>query len=164
ELRSRLWAADTFVDFDHGLNNAVARIREVLDDSSETPRYVETIPRRGYRFIAPLIEAKPKARMSAAQPSVLPVQRKFPQLVLLAVITTLVVLGVGIGFVFYRNSIKSTKYMVIQSLAVLPLENLSGDKSQEYFADGTTDALITDLAQIGTLRVISRTSVMRYKA
>jgi DNA-binding winged helix-turn-helix (wHTH) protein len=54
ELHSKLWPADTFVDFDHGLNNAVARIREVLDDSSETPRYVETIPRRGYRFIAPI--------------------------------------------------------------------------------------------------------------
>ena len=53
ELHSKLWPADTFVDFDHGLNNAVARIREVLEDSSETPRYVETIPRRGYRFIAP---------------------------------------------------------------------------------------------------------------
>ena len=55
ELHSRLWPADTFVDFDHGLNNAVARIREVLDDSSDTPRYIETLPRRGYRFIAPLI-------------------------------------------------------------------------------------------------------------
>ena len=54
ELRSRLWQADTFVDFDHGLNNAVMRVREALADSSETPRYVETVPRRGYRFIAPV--------------------------------------------------------------------------------------------------------------
>src|SRR5947209_168182 len=59
ELHSRLWPADTFVDFDHGLNNAVARIREVLDDSSETPRYVETLPRRGYRFIAPVADTPP---------------------------------------------------------------------------------------------------------
>src|SRR5438270_7616567 len=61
ELHSKLWPADTFVDFDHGLNNAVARIREVLDDSSETPRYVETIPRRGYRFIAPVANGRPAA-------------------------------------------------------------------------------------------------------
>src|SRR5207248_6884208 len=59
ELHSKLWPADTFVDFDHGLNNAVARIREVLDDSSETPRYVETLPRRGYRFIAPVTDTLP---------------------------------------------------------------------------------------------------------
>src|SRR5258708_39771540 len=65
ELNSKLWPADTFVDFDHGLNNAVARIREVLDDSSETPRYVETIPRRGYRFIAPLSDV----RLATATPS-----------------------------------------------------------------------------------------------
>src|ERR1700745_3703396 len=66
ELRSKLWSADTFVDFDHGLNNAVARIREVLDDSSDAPRYIETMPRRGYRFIAPLNDL-PSA---AASPSV----------------------------------------------------------------------------------------------
>src|SRR5437868_8066048 len=62
ELHSKLWPADTFVDFDHGLNNAVARIREVLDDSSETPRYVETIPRRGYRFIAPVTDTPPVSK------------------------------------------------------------------------------------------------------
>src|SRR6266566_4990320 len=62
ELNAKLWPADTFVDFDHGLNNAVARIREVLDDSSDTPRYVETIPRRGYRFMAPLADSRPVAQ------------------------------------------------------------------------------------------------------
>src|ERR1051325_8642479 len=66
ELHSRLWKADTFVDFDHGLNNAVARIREVLDDSSGTPRYVETIPRRGYRFIAPLADVQPSIPVGLA--------------------------------------------------------------------------------------------------
>src|SRR5260370_15558099 len=73
ELHSKLWPADTFVDFDHGLNNAVARIREVLDDSSDTPRYVETIPRRGYRLIAPLTDVRPATRTpSSAEPSVPP--------------------------------------------------------------------------------------------
>src|SRR5215831_9887452 len=67
ELHSRLWPADTFVDFDHGLNNAVARIREILDDSSETPRYVETVPRRGYRFIAPLTDVTPLKSPSVAE-------------------------------------------------------------------------------------------------
>ena len=93
ELHSKLWPADTFVDFDHGLNNAVARIREVLNDSSETPRYVETIPRRGYRFIAPLADVRPAAavpsdaesrpnpvdnnnRPGDASPSVLPAEQR----------------------------------------------------------------------------------------
>src|SRR2546423_13142993 len=79
ELHSKLWPADTFVDFDHGLNNAVARIREVLDDSSETPRYVETVPRRGYRFIAPLAELRPAiSTPSAPESTVNPAHQATP--------------------------------------------------------------------------------------
>jgi TolB-like protein/Tfp pilus assembly protein PilF len=114
-LREKLWPTDTFVDFDHGLNNAVNRLREALCDSADAPQFIETLPRRGYRFIAPL--ERQEAR--AAPP--------------------------------------------IQSIAVLPLENLTGDPAQDYFADGMTDALITRLAQIRALRVISRTSSMRYR-
>jgi len=171
ELRSKLWAADTFVDFDHGLNNAVARIREVLDDSSETPRYVETVPRRGYRFIAPLNVA-PFPRGSAIVDATKPPSdsgrvsrphrlRLWP---LFAGATFVVAMVMGWTWRMPMASILHLRTPIIHSLAVLPLENLSADASQEYFADGMTDALITDLAQIGTLRVVSRTSVMRYKA
>jgi TolB-like protein len=114
ELQKKIWPADTFVDFDQGLNNAAKRLREALNDSSETPHFIETIPRRGYRFIG------------RAQTETDPLDR-------------------------------------IRSLAVLPLENLSRDAEQEYFAEGLTEALITTLAKIGELRVVSRTSVMVYK-
>lgn len=111
ELQRRIWPSDTFVDFDHGINNAIKRLRETLGDTAETPRYVETLPRRGYRFIGKTDRETPK----------------------------------------------------IKSLAVLPLEDLSHDPEREYFADGLTEALITILAKIGGLRVISRTSAMQYK-
>ncbi len=111
ELQKRIWPTDTFVDFEQGLYNAIKRLREALGDSPETPRYIETLPRRGYRFCGSL----------ATSPS------------------------------------------HIESIAVLPLENLSRDPEQDYFADGMTEALITSLAKIGALRVISRTSTMRYK-
>ncbi len=111
ELRSRLWPSHTFVDFDHGLNKAINKLREALGDSAESPRFVETIPRRGYRMIA--TPGKASGR--------------------------------------------------VESLAVLPLEDLSHDPAQEYFADGLTEALITSLGQISALRVTSRTTVMRYK-
>jgi TolB-like protein/Tfp pilus assembly protein PilF len=110
ELRKRVWPTDTFVDFDHGINNAIKRLRESLTDEAETPKFVETVARRGYRFIGRL---------------------------------------------------ETTG--CTESLAVLPLENLSHDPEQEYFADGLTDSLITQLARISALRVISRTTAMHYK-
>src|SRR5256884_2933481 len=111
ELQQKIWPSDTFVDFDHGINNAIKRLREALGDTAETPCYVETLPRRGYRFIGKIERETPKFR----------------------------------------------------SLAVLPLENLSRDPQQEYFAEGLTEALITTLAKIGELRVVSRTTAMLYK-
>ncbi|MBV9039022.1 MAG: winged helix-turn-helix domain-containing protein, partial [Acidobacteriaceae bacterium] len=180
ELHSELWPADTFVDFDHGLNNAVARIREVLDDSSGTPRYVETIPRRGYRFIAPLADARPAiVSPSDAEPKISPPQeisdpgaavlpdgpaeKSFAPTRLKRWFTAAAVITVFVvGFALYRSA-KNTERPAIKSLAVLPLENLSGDPRQEYLADGMTEELIGRLAGIHDLRVISRTSVMRFK-
>src|SRR6266849_4301194 len=180
ELHSKLWPVDTFVDFDHGLNNAVARIREVLDDSSDTPRYVETVPRRGYRLIAPLADVRPATPAASAAkitpadesagadvpaPSVLATKRRF------AFANRSVLLG-GVGvlaiftliLVLYRGSAaKRTSHPAIKSLAVLPLKNLSGDSAQEYLADGMTEALIGYLSRIHDLRVISRTSAMHFK-
>lgn len=174
ELHSKLWPSDTFVDFDHGLNNAVARIREVLDDSSGTPRYIETVPRRGYRFIAPLTDIRPSAAAQNSKPvaSIEPVVTprispsakrwlSLPAKVLLGAVTSIALCIIGV--VLYRTYTASGKQPPINSIAVLPLANLSGDSSQDYLADGMTEELIGRLASIRNLRVISRTSVMQFK-
>jgi len=111
ELQKQIWPADTFVDFEQGLYNSVKRLRDALEDSADKPRFVETLPRRGYRFVGSVAASCTR----------------------------------------------------LESLAVLPLEDLSHDPEQEYFAEGLTEALITTLAKIGGLRVVSRTTAMRYK-
>jgi len=159
ELRARLWPADTFVDFDHGLNAAVKRLRDALGDTAENPRYIETLPRHGYRFIA------------AAVPDALPPERSHTSLKqwgwLLGVTAVLLVVGALVavdgGGVRGRLLSRSAAQPQVRSLAVLPLANLSGDPEQEYFADGMTEQLIGELSQLSGLKVISRTSVMQYK-
>jgi len=126
ELRAQIWPADTFVDFDHSLHNAVARLRDALGDSTEKPRFIETLPRRGYRFIGSVTDGKAEENVS--------VRRE-----------------------------REPRALQVHGIAVLPLEDLSGDQAHEYFADGMTEALITSLAKIKALRVISRTSAMQYK-
>ena len=112
EIRRELWGEGTFVDFEHNLNYCLNCVREVLGDTAQSPRYIETLPRRGYRFIAPVERQRPFAE---------------------------------------------------PTLAVLPFANLNGDPARDYFADGITDALITELARIRTVRVISRQSVLHLK-
>jgi len=178
ELQKRLWPADTFVDFDHGLNKAISKIREALGDSTESPRFVETVARRGYRFLAevkiadaapvrnpvPATEPNPSAeagerpglagKPAMPKPVLPPVAWKVSVFVLLLMTATLAA---------WKLHSWKRPTPVIRSLAVLPLESLSNDASQDYFADGMTDELISDLGQISALRVISRTSVMAYK-
>jgi TolB-like protein/DNA-binding winged helix-turn-helix (wHTH) protein len=169
ELRTQVWPAETFVDFDHSLHNAIARIREALGDSAGTPRYIETLPRRGYRFIGAVervgIEESPPS--SPTEPSIEaplapPRSRRRAALIavllLLILVTVVIATVLALGFSHHLSAAPS-----VRSIAVLPLDNFSGDPAQEYFVDGMTDELITDLAKIGGLRVISRTSVMRYK-
>src|SRR5262249_3978329 len=138
---------------------AVNHLRDALGDSADQPRFIETLPRKGYRFIAPVtLDAdgvEPPA-VEGAPP------RRSNRVRWLTAAAVLAILGIAIAIVS-RNRVRSAIAPHITSLAVLPLENLSGDPEQAYFADGMTDALITDLAKIGSLRITSRTSVMRYK-
>jgi TolB-like protein/DNA-binding winged helix-turn-helix (wHTH) protein len=188
ELRQKLWPADTFVDFNHGLNNVVLRLREVLGDSADSPKFIETIPRRGYRLIVAV------ASVSDSQPTLIqnstsvatPAQGVQPaptesaaaaslpetselretanrrQFWRSAMLVALVLVLIG-GFVGTRLIRRPTNMPGIQSLVVLPSENVSGDSAQDYFADGVTDSLITSLARLDSVRVISRTSAMHYK-
>jgi TolB-like protein/DNA-binding winged helix-turn-helix (wHTH) protein/tetratricopeptide (TPR) repeat protein len=179
ELCSRVWPNETFGDFDQALNIAIAKLRTALGDSAENPRFIETLSKRGYRFIADVSVVDPNARTGKPEPGgTIPgateVEHALPAaglaatrkshlwtwhwgLALLALVLGMSILAL---WVFHSRAQTPTG---IRSLAVLPLENLSGDPAQNYFADGMTDELITDLAQISALRVISRTSAMAYK-
>jgi len=165
EVRQALWPGDTFVDFDVGLNSAIKRLRDALSDSADSPRFVETLPRRGYRFIAPLETppGSPPATPEAPPRPALPPRSRLRSwggavslVAAVALVAGLIVTGTWPRL---RGQLASAP---IRSLAVLPFENLSGDPEQDYFVDGMTDAVITDLAQVRALRVISRTSVMQY--
>src|ERR1700723_1705110 len=167
ELRAQIWTTDTFVDFDHSLHNAVARVREVLGDSAERPRYIETLPRRGYRFIAPVDVGDlppPSGAADSAPPAGLPGHLRLTKSHAFLLPAVFAVLIITIAIWLARAGGASTSAAPrLNSIAVLPLDNLSGDPSQEFFADGMTDQLITDLAKVSSLRVILRTSVMQYK-
>jgi TolB-like protein/DNA-binding winged helix-turn-helix (wHTH) protein/tetratricopeptide (TPR) repeat protein len=175
-LRERLWPADTFVDFDHSLNNAVARIREALGDSAEEPRFIQTIPRRGYRFLASvdhaaLASVQTPAPQEAAEPQI-PVVAALtraddrwrlgvPEIAVIAVVAALAVLTLVGAARWWKASGSASPQ--VHAIAVLPFTNLASDPSQEYFADGITEELITELGKVSALRVISHTSVNRFK-
>jgi TolB-like protein/DNA-binding winged helix-turn-helix (wHTH) protein/Flp pilus assembly protein TadD len=180
ELQKSLWPADTFVDFDHGLNKAINKIREALGDSAESPRFVETVARRGYRFLAEVKAADPAPVRNpdlVTQPQPAPaahhrpnptgevakVQNPSPSHIRTISPFVLLLLAASLAVWKLHPWNRPSSSSAIRSLAVLPFESLSNDASQDYFADGMTDELISDLGQISALRVISRTSVMSYK-
>jgi DNA-binding winged helix-turn-helix (wHTH) protein len=164
ELRTKIWG-ETFVDYDRALNTAIRKLRDALSDSAEAPRYVETISRKGYRFLAPVERvdnvgraASPPYRGQLArggtreEAAFSRARAAWPAAVLvLAVLATL-------GYYLHAQRTPG-----LRSIAVLPFANLTGSAAHEYVADGVTDALISDLARMPALRVISRTSVMQYK-
>jgi TolB-like protein/DNA-binding winged helix-turn-helix (wHTH) protein/Flp pilus assembly protein TadD len=169
QLKHYLWPDNTVVDFDLALKKVVNRVREVLGDSADNPRFIETIPRRGYRFIAS-VNCHGDVRAHPGLPTDAPAKprwsgRNLPIGIALGVgaMVLLVAILALVDSRSWRHPSGEVAAPQIRSLAVLPLQNLSADPEQEYFSDGITDALITDLAQIGTLKVISRTSSMQYK-
>jgi TolB-like protein/DNA-binding winged helix-turn-helix (wHTH) protein/Tfp pilus assembly protein PilF len=179
ELCSRVWPNENFGDFDLALNIAIGKLRSALGDSAENPRFIETLPKRGYRFIADVSivdgEPRPKRPGSASGDLAETEATDKREAVTLVVAprrqlwtAPRIMVAVAIALIlpilaFWLFHSREPALVGIRSLAVLPLENLSGDAAQNYFADGMTDELITDLAQISALRVISRTSVMVYK-
>jgi TolB-like protein/DNA-binding winged helix-turn-helix (wHTH) protein len=164
ELKSLLWAPDIFVDFDHGLNTAVNKIREALSDSAEEPRYIETLP-NGYRFIGDISERfeEPSVATRLLTAHADPKRDTTWKSRYLAAGVGSVCLIAVVFWLFHIPRKLFGGYSAIQSVAVLPLKNLSGDPSQEYFSDSMTDELITQLAKISSLKVASAASVVRYK-
>jgi TolB-like protein/DNA-binding winged helix-turn-helix (wHTH) protein/Tfp pilus assembly protein PilF len=183
ELRSRVWPSESFGDFDQALNIAIGKLRSALGDSAENPRFIETLPKRGYRFIADVsvvdVDARPRRQepvagdLPATDPGhkiqdaglvVAPIRRLWPRRWVVGALALVIIIIISVSILsVWRFRSRTPAPSGIRSIAVLPLDNLSGDASQNYFADGMTDELITDLAQISALRVISRTSVMIYK-
>ena len=182
EIIERLWGKDVFIDTEHGINTAVRKIRTALREDVERPRFIQTVSGKGYRFVPSAVSTNANGDRAAANVSVPAheiltpastqagpnrtwedlASRKWPwaAVALPAVAAALLALNVA-GLrdrVFANNSIGP-----IHSIAVLPLANLSGDPSQDYYADGLTDELITALARNRSLRVVSRTSVRQYK-
>jgi TolB-like protein/DNA-binding winged helix-turn-helix (wHTH) protein len=161
-IRQQVWGDETFVDLEQGLNDCIKEIRAALGDDAEAPRYIQTLPRRGYRFIAPVEGAVAPLPSPAAGTRRLPLRPWALALPLLAALGAAILLLLNVAGLRGRLLPRAMPPQ-IDSIAVLPLENLSRDPEQEHFADGMTEELITTLGQISALRVISRTSVMRYK-
>jgi TolB-like protein/DNA-binding winged helix-turn-helix (wHTH) protein/tetratricopeptide (TPR) repeat protein len=191
ELREQLWQADTFVDFDHGLHSAVNRLRDALGESAENPRFIETLPRRGYRFIAPVtavttaakptlvprpvddaaslavpvpVPAAPPTAVSAPVPALEARPRRVLAMAMAAGLAVGLSIVVGALYVSHRG-VAPVENSGRMALAVLPFENLSSDPDQEFFSDGFTEEVISELGMIGPekLTVIGRTTSMLYK-
>jgi TolB-like protein/DNA-binding winged helix-turn-helix (wHTH) protein len=181
EIAQRLWSSEVFVDTEHGINTAIRKLRHLLRDNSEDPKFIQTVIGMGYRFIAPItaIEtavpetvAPDAAATITSDPARAPLatdpvpaagsRRLWVGIAAGAVLITFLAVTLGPHLLASRLLHRSIQ-PAIASLAVIPLDNLSGDPNQEYFADGMTDELITMLAKDSTLRITSRTSVMQYK-
>lgn len=167
EIKAELWGGETFVQFEQGLNFCIRQIRQALGDNADAPLYIETVPRRGYRFIAPVDGVLPHSSDVVEAPRQEPKAEKIgiPRRWLVLSFAFVLVLAFGLyagsKWIASRENIANSKVM----LAVLPFENMSGDQQEDYFSEGLTDEIITDLGQLQPERlgVIARTSVMQYR-
>jgi len=173
EIASRLWGKDVFLDTDHSINTAIRKIRQALRDDPDKPSFLETIVGKGYRFAAPVtvngnsatVPSPPTPVEVPAPPVVTPEESKERWLrwgITAGAVLLLAIVAAGF-MLLHSSHAKANASDQIHSLAVLPLENLSGDPAQDYLADGMTEALIGRLAGIRNLRVISRTSIMQFQ-
>lgn len=179
ELQAKLWPADTFVDFEHGVNTAVKKLRRTLGDSADEQRFIETVPRIGYRFIAPVNLAESPASTAIPAPQNIAKYsggtnisshrtrrtwafRFWP---ILAGISVVLIVSAGAYLLRSRSPNRPQPPTSHVMLAVLPFENLTGDASQDYFSDGLTEEMIAQLGQLNPQRlgVIGRASVMQYR-
>jgi TolB-like protein/DNA-binding winged helix-turn-helix (wHTH) protein len=168
QLLKTVWP-DTFVT-DDVLIGSISELRRVFEDDAREPRFIQTIPKRGYRLIAPVEPANGTTGTSAVLESSRAdsaarkgTRKRWLRIGVFALAALLLVALIASSGKIQRWLSAASSSSSIHSIAVLPLQNLSGDATQEYFSDGMTDALITDLAQIGSVKVISRTSSMQYK-
>lgn len=182
EIAVRLWSSEVFVDTEHGINTAIRKLRHLLHDDPEASKFIQTVTGMGYRFVAPTtaIEAPLSDLAPAEASSVRVAQPEEPEVetaaasrakprslwialaACIAIVTAILILTIGPHPLTVRILRRNVQTPIL-SIAVIPLDNLSGDPNQEYFADGMTDELITMLAKDSTVRITSRTSVMQYK-
>jgi TolB-like protein/DNA-binding winged helix-turn-helix (wHTH) protein/Flp pilus assembly protein TadD len=160
ELRQALWHSETFVDFEHGLNAAINRLREALGDSADNPEFIETLPRRGYRFIGP-VNGKPRANhvRAALAPWRTFLHRKNSVLVTASILVLMVVIGI---WWHKSHPIPATPVNSL-SIAVLPFADLSPNHDQEYLSDGLAEEILNDLANVPGLKVVGRVSAFQFK-
>ena len=173
EIQKKLWSSDTFVDFEHSLNSAIKKLRAALGDTPENSKYIETIPRVGYRFIAPVEEVTAKGESAANTPLATSsftvptaVEKSSKRRWATLIGASIVLIAAAGGYIQWSNGRLRTKPTTGRvMLAVLPFENLTGDAGQEYFSDGLTEEMIAQLGRLDPdhLGVIARTSVMHYK-
>ena len=159
EILERLWGKDVFVDADAAINTAVRKVRRALGDDPDTPQFLETVVGKGYRFVGPITVipgATPSAPDGAAQTSRRSVLGRWA-LVTVVLATLIVALLAGLGRVGSRRG------PAMESVAVLPFENIGGDPDAEYLSDGISESLINRLSRLPHLKVIARASVFRYK-
>jgi TolB-like protein/DNA-binding winged helix-turn-helix (wHTH) protein/Tfp pilus assembly protein PilF len=174
QIVERIWGKGVFLDTDNSINGAIRKIRLVLNDDPEHSRFIQTVTGRGYRFVAPIAESEPETPAATPRLAVVPpaqsekaiepapslLRRLRPAVTLVASLVFIALLALWlVPAISHRTAATGP----IRSLAVLPLDNLSGDSSQDYFADAMTDELITNLAKVGALRITSRTTVTLYK-